>query len=328
MSDNEVPTGWLDRVQLEGADEMVRVRLEEREGNRVLLRQLDPGDPEAERVPIYSNDQIVVMQAISHIGFHTTDDPTNKQDFIFGVRVVPIREEEDAVYARTLRHDEEDAGARVHVRPGQQVRFEEGAVRAELDHIDDLEAPTESGYVPLTPVLWAWLQFGGAGVDSALVRYILSAARRLDVANALLMDVTRLESEMNADPNMGGPGARRRLFLLIGFVEMAIVALGRAFAMITKAPDSIRGGVDVPQSIKDAATTVKDIRDAYEHIEDRALGLVFGRPAPHALTIFDYEKLLESDLIVYGEHSLDLSEEVPRLLHEARDCLKSFVRSY
>lgn len=325
MPDDEQPVAWIESVQLVGAEEMVPVRLQGRAANRVLLRQVDPGEPAPSRIPIYRADEVVVMQAISHLGIHDTDDPSNKYDLLFAMRVVPVRQEGNIVYARTLRYGERDTGERVHVPPGGQVVFENGAVRAELEYIDSLQQATLSGYVPLTPVLWSWLRV--ATFAPSTTRYVLAAARRLDIANELLMDVQRLEDEVNADEGMKGPDVRRRLFLLIGSVEMAIVALGRAFAMITRAPESVRGSIAIPASLRAAAKTVKAIRDAYEHIEDRAFGNVFGEPDPQALTIFEYDELLASDRIVYAGYSLDLKQELPGLLAEARECLKSFVRS-
>jgi hypothetical protein len=325
MPDGPTPTGWLDRVQLPGSDEYVRVRLEQRDGDRLLLRQVDPGDPEPERVPIYPNDRIEVMTTLSHIGIHTTDDPSNSLDLVFGMRIVPVREEGDVVYARTLRHGEEDNGARVHVRPGQTVAFEEGAIKAELDYIDSLESPTASGYVPLAPVLWSWLALSVHWIDPAIVRYVLAAARRLDTANELLMNIKSLEAELNSG-DLSAAGFRRAMFLLIGSVETAVVALGRAISMITSAPRQVRNRTRVPRLLADAMPSLTSIRNAYEHIEDRALGNVQGKPDPVALTIFDHMSLLAYDKIVYGAHELDLAEQVPQLLQVARATLLDFTR--
>ena len=52
MSERE-PIGWLETVTLEGSEESVTVVLEERQGNVVLLRQVDPCYPPPPRTPLY-----------------------------------------------------------------------------------------------------------------------------------------------------------------------------------------------------------------------------------------------------------------------------------
>lgn len=321
MEVGDEPVAWLESVVLTEGAEPVRVTLEDRQGSRVLVRQLDPGEPEPSRVPLYEDDEIVLMQAISHIGVNTSSEVSDTKGFLFGIRIVPVRREAGAVYARTLRRDEPDSGQRVHVRPGEKLSLEAGSVVAELDHIDDLEAPSASGYVPLAPVLWTWLAIGQKGDQSERTRYLLAAARRLDTANLLLMEVEQRRDDLERE-ELAGPALRRSSFELVGAVELAIVALGRALDMVVKAHVAIRSPVAVPEKVLSSLSAVTAIRNAYEHIEDRALGTVHGKPNPVALTIFDHVQLIQNDRAVYGRHYLDLRAEVPELLRKARAFLK------
>lgn len=210
----------------------------------------------------------------------------------------------------------------MHVRPGDQLTFEQGAVVIELDAIDDKEAAgtAEDEYVPLTPVLWTWMSVGG-GHDQGKVRYLLAAARRLDAANVLLADVEQRRRDLNQE-DLTGPIIRRRLFGLIAAVELAVVAVGRVCDMIDKAGTLIGSTVPVPATVVAKRAAMNEIRNAYEHIEDRALGTVFGKPHSDALTIFNHSDLFEHDRISYGSSSLDLKIEMPTLISEARQFLK------
>lgn len=313
----EEPIGWLESVVLEGSEEPVRVTIEDREGSRLILRQIDPAEPEPPRVPIYEGDEVVVMQAISHMGMHTSAEVGDNSGFLFGYRVIPVRREPGVVYARTLRHGEEDTGERVHVRAGESVKFEAGSVVVELDHIDRSEPPSRSGYVPLTPVLWAWLSLGRPNASAARIRYLLSAARRLDTANLLLITVEEHRRDLTQN-DLAAPAARRMLFELIGAVELVVVALGRALDMVRGAVQAIDAPAAVPEAIAESETAITAIRNAYEHIEDRALGKVRGKPDPVALTIFNHDQLLRHDRIVYGDHVVELAQ-VPQLLQRARE---------
>jgi hypothetical protein len=153
------------------------------------------------------------------------------------------------------------------------------------------------------------------------IRYLLAAARRLDTANVLLRDVERRRGELDEE-GLAGPSIRRSVFGLVGAVELAVVALGRVCDMIDKAQGLIQATVPVPPMLVSKRIVLNKIRNAYEHIEDRALGQVNRQPHPDALTIFDYQELLSHDRITYGTHSLDLANDVPKLIAEARGFLK------
>ncbi|MBX3444884.1 MAG: hypothetical protein KF774_20960 [Planctomyces sp.] len=314
--------GWLETIWLEGKVEPVRVTLEERVGSRVLLRQVDPEEPELPKVQIYKGDELLVMQAVSHLSEHTGLDPkgstaSRNTGFLFSYRVVPVRREPGIVYARILRRGEADTGQRIHVRPGERITFERGSVVAELGHIDAMEPPTASGYVPLSPVLWTWLALGAKGPAPARTLYILAAARRLDTANLLLATIEQHREDLKQNA-LTSPALRRAMFELIGAVELAVVALARALTMVRGAAEAIGASTPVPQMIVESAPAIRAIRDAYEHIEERALGKVRNKQDPATLTIFEYNELIDQDRITYGIHQLDLATEVPELLHQAR----------
>jgi hypothetical protein len=311
---------YLGRVMIAGRDEPVPVTLYERDGSQVLVRQVDPCDIDPPAVALFDGDEVRVMEAISHTGLHTNSEAGSTDGFLFAMRVVPVRVEGTTVYARTLRRGEVDDGRRVHLIPGGQLTFEEGSVVAELDHIDDQAEPTSSGYVPLTPVLWTWLSIGAH--DEARTRFLLAAARRLDTANLLLIEVEERRGQLN-QTELAGPAIRQNRFELVGCVEQAVISLGRGVDMVLKAKNQIRRDVPIPQVVADATEAVRHIRNAYEHIDDRAAGNVRGKPHPDALTIFDWERLLTENAIVYGNRRLELSEQVPALIAAMRQFFKS-----
>lgn len=324
---NPAPVGWLSHVTLKGVDLPMCVCLEGREGNQVFVRQADPSDGEPARIPLYEHDQIVMMTPIVAVSLNLTEDVGRIDDLLTWVRVVPVRRDGNIVFGRTLKLSEPDDGRRVHLRPGDRFSIDEGDLVIELDAIDEKEMTSfaTGEYVPITPVLWAWMSIGASHAEEK-VRYLLAAARRLDAANFLLGDVERRRQALAQD-GLAGPTIRRGLFGLISAVELAIVALGRVCDMIDKASTSIFSTAPVPLTIAAKRSAVNEIRNAYEHIEDRAMGKVFGKPHPDALTIFDHQALLRSDCITYGASSLNLTTEVPTLISEARQFLKNVASS-
>lgn len=291
-----------------------------REGNTIVVREKDPCDPAPSRIPCYEGDEVTKLLPVSHTSVNTTSEVGDMSGLVVSMRLVETRREPGHVYARTLRHGEADDGRRIHIEPGDAFTIE--AMTVELEHIDAQEQPTESGYVPLTPVLWSWLSIGER--DESLYRYLLAAARRLDQVNEMLTAVQRHEDAANEGAHYG-PTFRRHVFALIGAVESTVVALGRAIAMAEKAADLIGTSAKLPESITRLSAGVTAIRNAYEHIEDRALGTVFGKPDPVALTIFDHGTLLREDTIVYGDHRLTL-DDLRTLIADTRQFLKDAAK--
>jgi hypothetical protein len=255
-----------------------------------------------------------------------TSEVGRVDDLIAWVRVVLHGREDGTVYGRSLRQGERDDGRRIHVRPGEQLVFEPGALAVSLDEIDRREPATETGHVNLAPVIWAWLQLSPPAAES--VRYVLAAARRLDAANRLLLSVQQAGERLSADAEAGdvpGPVLRRHFADMLSSVEMLAVALGRVTDMVCSAGTAIGCTVPVAPFVDARKDAVRALRNAYEHIEDRALGQVNGRPDPRALTIFDYEPLLKEDVLAYGEHRLGVTDEIPRLLADIRQFVKDVV---
>jgi hypothetical protein len=314
------PTVWLATVQLEGSDNMVPVVLFERDGSTVYVRQVDPGEPQPARIPIFPGDQVVVMQAISYLSHHLTPEVGNTKDMLFGHRIIPVRRESGKVFARTLKRGEADPGTRVHARPGDQVVFEDGAIVVELDFLDDMGVADDTGYVALAPTLLTWLGLG-TGHDDARTRYLLAAARRLDTLSVLFSEIKSVRTRLE-DDEISAIDFRKDTIRMIGAVEVAIIALGRATDMVTRARALIGSTVPVPSRVSASSAALTAIRNAYEHIEDRSLGLQRAKPHADALTIFDYERLIVDNLITYGPHQLDLTAEVPEIIGEIRQFLK------
>ena len=310
--------GWISDVTI-GTGETGPVVLVERRGNLIIGRLADPCDGEVPRLPIYEGEQLVMKTPISHASLNSTGEVGRTDDYLTGMRVVPDRQEASVIYGRSLRRGEQDTGARIHVGPDDEVRFEAGAITLELDAIDDVERQGRTGYVPVTPALWTWFQVGAH--DPVKARYLLAAARRLDAAAQRFAEIEELSSELG---NLAGQALdlRRTVFRLVGAVESAVIALGRGCDMVAQAPELLGSAAAVPPSIVSSQAALTAIRNAYEHIEDRALGRVNKKPHPDALTIFDQSELLSHDRIRYGNHSLDLVQEVPALLADAREFLK------
>lgn len=318
MSDDDfrTPIRWLGSVQIAGSDEFVPVLEDGREGSKVFVRLADPADGEPTRVPLHQGDEVVVMTALSHITLNTQAEPGPADELILPIRIVPVRREGGQVYVRTLRSDETDKGDRVHVRPGDDVTIEQGAMIIELAAIDRREAESfpADAYVPVTAVLGSWLALRGLDDDTA--RYLLALARRLDAAALLSERIQELWNRLDED--LGAAATRRLVLELIRTTEIAIVTFGRVSNLIQKARANASVTTSIPNDLNSAHSQVKELRDAYEHIEERSIGRVYKSPNPAVLAMFDYSDLIRTGSVHYLGFSLNVRTELPELIQSAR----------
>ena len=181
-----------------------------------------------------------------------------------------------------------------------------------MQDVDRYATVGSDGYAPITNTIWTWLSIGNPAPD--LFRYLLAAARRLDGTHALLTQVFETLEDLPG----GFIGRRERYFLALSIAEILTVALGRSVDLLGGIRQRFSVGRSLPSSVESKKAAVREIRNAFEHIEDRALGQVRGEPHEEALTVFQQSDLVEHGRLTYGKHALDLREEVPRLLLDAR----------
>ena len=252
--------------------------------------------------------------SISHIGVCLTPN-VGANDALIGVRVVPAGRQGKAILGRTLAEGEKDTGEPIRFYPyaGESVHFPPGSVQIRLQDINRSSKPGADGYAPVSNTIWTWLTFG-APPDPNLFRFLFAAARRLDAAHALCLDVLAVLTE-HPEPFIV---ARNRLFGALGRAELMSVALGRALDMLQTLPGRFSLQIPIPGIVVRISPALREIRNAFEHIEDRAVGNVRGKPHADALSIFDQRRLISSGILTYSSHALDLRREVLPALIESR----------
>lgn len=253
-------------------------------------------------------------QLIRYLSANLTPN-VGANDALIDVRVVPAGRDGHRVFGRTLRAGEHDSGEAIEFYPyrGEELHFPPGSIQISLHDLERGNEPGPDGYAPVSNTLWTWLTFG-APPDPAFFRFLLAAARRLDTAHSLCSDVLAALTDRD-EPFIK---ARRRLFRALGLAETMCVALGRAISMLARVSSQFSIPVSLPASVSGLLPALRQIRDAFEHIEDRALGKVREKPHADALSIFDQRDLISRGVLRYGPHSLDLQGDVLPMLIQAR----------
>jgi hypothetical protein len=139
--------------------------------------------------------------------------------------------------------------------------------------------------------------------------------------------VTDLFSSLQAVPKAStGPRTRAIVFELVSGVELTVIALRRVVQMVECASSKVGVGTPVPNVVVRLSPHLTAVRDAFEHIDERALGEVRGKPHPDATSVFNQQRLVSDRAIVYGTHEIT-ADEVAELLSACRQFLKDVVKS-
>lgn len=317
----------LSHVYLQNEPEPIRVLLEEREGSTIFVRRLRSGETDSGETInfIPSEENVVLTQEITGIGISLTPDVGRRDDLLTWLRLVPDGREGSTVYGRTLCYGEVDNGESIQLRPGDTFALRPGALVLELEAIDEQVAVVfDDGYKSITNTLWTWLSVGVRSVTAEeAMRFLLAAGRRLDESHRMLRLVKSKMADL--ENTVDGIPQRNLIYEIIGTVEMAVVAMNRALNMTSQLETHFSISTPLPASIFGKLDAIVALRNAYEHIEDRALGLVRGRAHPDALSIFNFERFFKERVIVYGPYELNLETEAAELLVDARQYLKKVV---
>ena len=250
------------------------------------------------------------------------DKTQDSSDLLYMSRLVPDGREGNKVFARSLRPGEEDTGEGVNVRAGEQLVIRAGGLVINSDEIDALSPKGYGGYAPVANTVWTWYSIVGEQVGFFL--YLYALARRLDAAHAAW------ELAMRERENARGEGAiaqRIGLFRALSEAEVTIIALHRAMNMLQQFDGVFPLDLEIPDRIRKLEPIVKDMRDAFEHIDERAQGKINirGQMDAEALTIFNQPYFIGSSVLHYRGKSLRFHEDVLAALLSCRELVLKVI---
>ena len=86
-------------------------------------------------------------------------------------------------------------------------------------------------------------------------------------------------------------------------------------------------GLEIPDSLKTLEPVVKEMRDAFEHIDERAQGKINqrGQMDAEALTIFDQPHFIESSVLHYRGNDLHFEDDVLEALLSCRELVLKVI---
>jgi len=252
----------------------------------------------------------------------TESDNQDQGIFLFSGRVVPIRREGNIVYARTLRRGEKDTGEVVHLEPGDRIVFPAGEFVVDSRDMDEHYNPKRpGGYRPVANTVWSWYRI--AREELGFFLFFFALARRIDAAHALW--VLAIEARDKARAESGIP-QRLAHFNALAAAEVAIVALGRCYRMVNALVENHCPELRAPDSVTKTREAVIEMRNAFEHIDERAEGKVGGgRFDADALSIFNQPDFVQSSVLRYKHHRLNFESDVIAALVDCRELVMDAI---
>ena len=251
-------------------------------------------------------------ETLTWVGIHLGPQ-VGSNDAVIGVRVVLDRVDGNVVYGRALKIGEQDLGQGVAVNAGQRLVFE--SVRVTLNDVERYAQAYPDGYTPIANTVWTWVHIPPSQGDT-FFNYLFAAARRLDQAHALWIHA--LEG-LNVGPEEPFIHARARVFEALSTTESMCNALSRAIAMISDAPSKLGVGTLAPNGLTNIQGALTAIRNAFEHIDERAIGKARREGQAEALSIFDQRDLVTKGVVTYAGYTLNLKTEILPALLAGRD---------
>ena len=252
------------------------------------------------------------------------NDKQDQGNFLFGGRIVPIRREGNVVYARTLRRGEKDAGESVHLKAGDRLVIPAGELVIDSRDIDEYYNPKRlGGYRPVANTVWTWHQVGTEKLGFFL--FFFALARRADAAHTLW--VSAVEARDKARTESGIP-QRQAAFNALAAAEVAIVALGRCYRMVSALVEKYCPELQVPDSVTTTQEAVLEMRNAFEHIDERAEGNVGGgKLDADALSIFNQPDFVQAAILRYKDYELNFESEVIVALVDCRELIMDAIEA-
>ena len=101
--------------------------------------------------------------------------------------------------------------------------------------------------------------------------------------------------------------------------EMTVIALHRVITMVRTLTADYCPDLEVPPNVQNIEVVVRDMRNAFEHIDERAKGVAGNSESvQEALSIFDQPDFISATLLRYKSHVLDFDKDAKTALLDCR----------
>ena len=236
-------------------------------------------------------------------------------------RLVPAGSNESTVFARSLRPGEMDSGKGVHVPAGKRLEIRAGDLSFSSDEIDARSPTGRGGYAPVADTVWTWYRLMGTQ-DQSFLMMLLAAARRLDATHVSWSATMDALEEATA---LAGIERRSTLFRALAMAESTVISLSRGVEILYRLEKRFDLGLKIPEEMDSSRRTLRRMRNALEHIDDRAIGEAKDDTVDSAMSIFFQPLFVDNGVLTYARESVSFTTELPVLLGHSRKVVMSII---
>lgn len=173
------------------------------------------------------------------------------------------------------------------------------------------------GYAPICDAMNRWAMLLGFPPQQQY-RLLWSGARRLDSAH---LQIERVRSGIEGIAPEGSIAFGEDVHRIIGDAELAVTALDKGLDVAVSLHGRFQIARTMPPVVTQKRPLIGRLRDHYEHIDERALGLIWGKPDPAAEDAWNFEKIFTERAFTDGQDSLGIDAEATELCIAARGYL-------
>ena len=242
-------------------------------------------------------------------------------EILYVGRVVPAGSDKDTVFARSLRPGEDAPREVVNVPAGKKLVFRAGDLSFSSDEIDARSLKGRGGYAPVSDTIWTWYRMVGAE-DQSLLMLLLATARRLDATHVFW---SATMDALEQSRTLAGIERRSTLFRALAMAEVTVISLSRAVEMLYRLEEEFQLGLQIPEKIRSFRKTLRRMRNALEHIDDRALGEAKDGTADSAMSIFIQPHFVDKGMLIYAGEGVLFTTGVPIALGQCREVIMSVI---
>ena len=236
-------------------------------------------------------------------------------------RLVPAGSDENTVFARLLRPGEEDTGEAVHVPAGKRLMIKAKDLSFSSDEIDARSPKGRGGYAPVADTLWTWYRLMGAN-DQSFLLMVLAAARRLDATHGFW---SATMDALDESATLAGIERRSTLFRALSMAEVTVISLSRSVQMLYGLEERFDLGLRIPEEIDSLRATLRRMRNAFEHIDERAMGAARDGTAESAMSVFFQPHFVDQGVLTYAGEGMLFTEGMPLALGHCREVIMSVI---
>ena len=115
------------------------------------------------------------------------------------------------------------------------------------------------------------------------------------------------------------------MFQSLAMAEVTVISLSRGVEMLYRLEENFRLDLQIPERIGAFREPLRRMRNALEHIDDRAMGEARDGTAEGAMSIFIQPLFVDKGVLTYAGEGILFSTGIPKALIQCREVIMRVI---